>query len=167
MDEANLYNYVKNLFQPPKEAIKIYQILKNRMLYETGDVLYIFKNKKEAKEMFWRTVATTPGITYNTEKLKIDFYSYAEYYKSIKQCEKILDGYRFKEIEFIESDKKQCEYCQSSYKIINSKIIVSINNIKGTMQVIENHYGTFGALIGEVPIEYCPNCGKRLGGKYE
>lgn len=108
MPEVSLYRQVMNLFYTSEEAKKIYMTLKYCMQSGTGDELYIFENKKEAEEQFWKDVANTRGITYNTERLCINFYKedYRVFYKEINQLKRELDGYRFKKIKFIEKQER-------------------------------------------------------------
>lgn len=108
MSEINLFNQVKNLFCASDEAIHIYMTLKNCMLSKTGDELYIFESKEDAERQFWKAIANTREITYNTEKLYLNFYkeNYRVYYKTINELKRTLDGYRFKRIDFIEKSEK-------------------------------------------------------------
>ena len=61
-------------------------------------------------------------------------------------------------MEFI---KHQC-LCEKSYEEIDNFYILSINDIKKTLQIIENRNGSFGRLLGEIPIKHCPECGKKI-----
>lgn len=98
---SNLYEEVKNLFKASNEAIEIYKYLKCTIKYGKGDVLYIYETTKEAEKEFWEDVSRYRGVTYNTEKRRIYFSGYTTiYYKSINECKKKLDGYKFKEIQF-------------------------------------------------------------------
>ena len=108
MSKISLFKQVKNLFYASDEAIHIYWTLKNCMLSKTGDILYIFENKEDAKEQFWKDVLNTRGITYNTENSYINFYkeNYRVYYKTMNDLKRTLDGYRFKRIDFIEKSEK-------------------------------------------------------------
>ena len=108
MTEINLFKQVKNLFNTSDEAIHIYMTLKNCMLSKTGDELNIFESKEDAEKQFWKDVVNTKEITYNTEKLYLNFYkeNYRVHYKTINELKRTLDGYRFKRIDFIEKSEK-------------------------------------------------------------
>ena len=57
--------------------------------------------------------------------------------------------------------KSSC-LCESAYDIIDDFYILSINDVKKTLQIIENKEGSFGRLLGEIPIKHCPECGKKI-----
>lgn len=99
--EKSLYKQVKNLFEVSREATELYNRLNYCTQLREGDILYVFESKKEAEESFWKTISSERGISYNTERLRIDFYDYKEYYKTIDECKRELDGYRFKKIIFM------------------------------------------------------------------
>lgn len=97
----NIYEEVRSLFKVSDAAIDIYKYLKSTMLYGKGDILYIYESTREAEKEFWEYVARYRGVTYNTEKRKIYFPGDETiYFKSINECRRKLDGYRFKEIQF-------------------------------------------------------------------
>lgn len=52
--------------------------------------------------------------------------------------------------------------CEKAYDEIDDYYILSINNIKKTLQIIQNKQGDFGMLLGEIPIKHCPMCGRNL-----
>ena len=62
-------------------------------------------------------------------------------------------------VEFI---KNKC-LCERDYEEIDDYYILSINDVKKTLQIIQNRDGNFGMLLGEIPIKHCPECGKRIG----
>ena len=100
--EQSLYKQVKNLFQTSEEAREAYLALEYCTQHKAGDVLYIFTNRKEAKEAFSKAIALTQEITYDKQRLIINFDNYKVYYKTINELKNKLEGYRFKEIKFIE-----------------------------------------------------------------
>ena len=53
--------------------------------------------------------------------------------------------------------------CEKSHEEIDNYLILSINKIKKTLQVIQNRNGSFGMLLSEFHINYCPMCGRKLG----
>lgn len=57
--------------------------------------------------------------------------------------------------------KDKC-LCQKAYKEIDDYYILSINDIKRTLQIIQNKDGNFGMLLGEIPIKCCPQCRKEV-----
>lgn len=57
--------------------------------------------------------------------------------------------------------KDKC-LCRKAYEEIDDYYILSINDIKGTLQIIQNQNGNFGMLLGEIPIKCCPQCGRKL-----
>lgn len=58
-------------------------------------------------------------------------------------------------------EKKEC-LCEKSYEKINIYYAMSLNKSKGTLQIFEHKDGNFGKLITEIPINYCPMCGRKL-----
>ncbi len=58
--------------------------------------------------------------------------------------------------------KNKC-LCEKSHEEIDDYYILSINNVKKTLQIIQNKNGNFGILLGEFYIDYCPMCGRKLG----
>ena len=62
-------------------------------------------------------------------------------------------------MEFVEH---KC-LCEKSFDEIDDYFILSINKIKRTLQIIRNNNGSFGPLLGEFHIDYCPMCGRKLG----
>ena len=61
-------------------------------------------------------------------------------------------------MEFV---KHKC-LCEKGYDEIDDYYILSINNVKKTLQIIQNNNGNFGPLLGEFHIDYCPMCGKKV-----
>ena len=53
--------------------------------------------------------------------------------------------------------------CEKSHEEIDDYYILSINKIKETIQIIVNNDGSFGPLLQEFHIDYCPMCGRKLG----
>lgn len=97
----NIYKEIKNLFEASDEAIEIYKYLKCTMSSGLGDTLYIYETTREAEKEFWEYVTRYRGVTYNTEKRTIYFpEDEMIYFKSINECKRKLDGYKFKKIKF-------------------------------------------------------------------
>ena len=63
----------------------------------------------------------------------------------------------------MEQIKHKC-LCEKSHEEIDDYYILSINNVKKTLQIIQNKNGYFGMLLGEFHIDHCPMCGRKLGG---
>lgn len=65
-----------------------------------------------------------------------------------------------------EKNEEKC-LCKKSYEEIDEYYLMSVNEIKGTLQIFKNRgngiYGIFGMLFTEIPINYCPRCGRKLG----
>ena len=68
-----------------------------------GDYLYIFESKKEAEERYYYEIANTEHLSYNPSKLHItlDENNTRIYFKTIEECKRELDGYRFKQTVFM------------------------------------------------------------------
>lgn len=69
---------------------------------------------------------------------------------------------RFDEIRKKEDSTKKC-LCKKSHEEIDEYYLMSINEFKGTLQIFKNRDGNFGMLFTEIPINYCPMCGRKLG----
>lgn len=105
----NIYETARKIFNIQDEefyeATEICKNLKSMMLYNSGGILFVYRNTKEAEMGFWKYVTKYSeeyrGLTYNTEKRRIYLpEDETIYFKSIYECKKKLDGYRFKEILF-------------------------------------------------------------------
>lgn len=97
----NIYQEVKGLFKISDKSFDVYYYLKHTMLYGSGDILFVYETTREAEKEFWEYVARYRGVIYNTERRKIVFPGDENiYFKSINECKKKLEGYRFKEIQF-------------------------------------------------------------------
>ncbi len=100
----DIYEETKNLFKTSQEAFEIYNLLKCKLMSKYGDILYIYKNIREAEKAFWKYVSIYRGVTYNTEQRKIYFpeENTKIYFKAIDECKnhKRLAGYIFKEVHF-------------------------------------------------------------------
>ena len=54
--------------------------------------------------------------------------------------------------------------CKKAYEEIDMYYLMSLNEAKGTLQIFKNRGNeNFGMLFTEIPISYCPMCGRRLG----
>lgn len=78
---------------------------------------------------------------------------------SLKELQAINEKVEELRMEFI---KNKC-LCERDYEEIDDYYILSINDVKKTLQIIQNKDGYFGMLLGEIPIKHCPECGKRIG----
>lgn len=61
-----------------------------------------------------------------------------------------------------EKNEEKC-LCRKSHEEIDKYYLMSINEFKGTLQIFKNKKGIFGMLFTEIPINYCPICGRKLG----
>lgn len=57
---------------------------------------------------------------------------------------------------------RNCKEHEKAKEEIDDYYILSINDIKRTLQIIQNREGNFGILLGEIPIKHCPMCGRKL-----
>lgn len=102
----NLYKEVKNLFETSNEAIEMYMKFKSCTREYSEDRLFIYETTREAEKEFWKYITRCRGVTYNTDRRRIFFPGNKKekdetiYFKSINECKRELDGYRFKEIQF-------------------------------------------------------------------
>ena len=54
--------------------------------------------------------------------------------------------------------------CKKAYEEIDMYYLMSLNEAKGTLQIFKNRgNGNFGMLYTEIPVSYCPKCGRKLG----
>lgn len=54
--------------------------------------------------------------------------------------------------------------CKKAYEEIDMYYLMSLNEAKGTLQIFKNRgNGNFGMLFTEIPVSYCPKCGRKLG----
>ena len=69
---------------------------------------------------------------------------------------------KFEEVKK-EKNGEKC-WCKKSYEEIDMYYLMSLNVAKGTLQIFKNRgNGNFGMLFTEIPISYCPKCGRKLG----
>jgi hypothetical protein len=62
-----------------------------------------------------------------------------------------------------EKNEEKC-LCRKSHEEIDEYYLMSLNEAKGTLQIFKNRgNGVFGMLFTEIPINYCPRCGRKLG----
>lgn len=106
---SNIYEIAKKIFNIPNEefyeAAEICKNLKSMMLYNSGDILFVYRNSKEAEKEFWEYVSKYNeiyrGLTFDQKRRTINLpEDETIYFKSIYECKNKLDGYRFKKIQF-------------------------------------------------------------------
>ena len=69
---------------------------------------------------------------------------------------------KFEEVKK-EKNEEKC-LCKKSYEEIDMYYLMSLNEEKGTLQIFKNRgNGVLRMLFTEIPINYCPRCGRKLG----
>lgn len=153
----DIYEETKNLFKTSQEAFEIYNLLKCKLMSKYGDILYIYKNIREAEKAFWKYVSIYRGVTYNTEQRKIYFpeentkFIDNYYYKYSKINEEYPseenESYILNENYLVEEELKKKETYINKLKWANAGYdyeILSQNKyplLKANNQILENQEG--------------------------
>ncbi len=97
----NIYDEVRTLMSIQAKSIKLYNMLKLVLMEESQNILYIFRNRvskleylKYAKRYQKSINIKDDIVVYITNEIPV-------YLKTIDEC-KQLEGYRFKEIYFVD-----------------------------------------------------------------
>lgn len=100
----NLYNEVKTMFEISDVAMKLFEELKfTRKYVSSTDELYIYNNINTLELDYREMIHKHPElINYSDRKRKIIYFKNGikVYLKTIYECTRGLDGYRFGKVKF-------------------------------------------------------------------